>query len=441
MTKSKLLSIIYKKEPLKVPKKAAFNRYKALLIHINDGVTYYRHMMPVNYLSRIWWSFAHTKFDWGKTDWDGLGEDYGHTDKDVDKLVRSVDLIVSQRNDVPMYIAQGQLTQAHYKIPWVYDTDDNVHAIQPSNMGFGSYNPTSRHPHWAMLALESAFAVTVSTENLKKVYEKTNKRIYVLPNGVDFERWDAVKPEPKPEGEIRISMVLSGSHGDDMAEIDHVLCAILEEYPDVKLYVMDAFKGSIFRKLSAKARKQLIWTEWVNPGDWSSWNKKMNFDIGLAPLLDNDFNRAKSNLRWLEYSAMSIPTIASDVEPHQCAKDGETIVLARDEAEWYDKLVEMIENEELRKKIGMQAYKVAKEKYDMNVLVKEYDRVYREIIRDFRKLYGEPKRDDKDWGVNQAAINTDIESFADDITEGNTGKRPHSTSRIKYPAPKRHKVK
>lgn len=44
---------------------------------------------------------------------------------------------------------------------------------------------------------------------------------------------------------------------------------------------------------------------------------KLNLDIALAPLEDNDFNRCKSNLRVLEYAAAGFPVIASDITPYR----------------------------------------------------------------------------------------------------------------------------
>lgn len=110
-------------------------KLQAYLMHINDGVGYYRHMLPIKYLNKLGWKFNMGPFDYGKTDW------VGHTVEQYDPICRSSDILITQRNDVPMYVANGELIQAAYKLPWVYDTDDNVHAIRPSNLGFKSYHP------------------------------------------------------------------------------------------------------------------------------------------------------------------------------------------------------------------------------------------------------------------------------------------------------------
>lgn len=358
-------------------------------MHINDGVTYYRHIMATKYLSRMGWKFQMGPYDHGKSDW------VGHTVEQYDPICRSSDILITQRNDIHVYIANGEIIQAAYKLPWVYDTDDNVHAIRPTNMGFKSYNPSTPNQQWAIMALEKAFALTVSTEELKRVYEKINSRIYVLPNGVDFELWDTFKRAKRNDGEIRIALVLSGSHFEDMKMIEDVVLEIIKAYPEVRFYIMDAYKGDYLKKLPKKHKHQVVWTKWVDPKDWIKTNKEWAFDIGLAPLTDNDFNRSKSNLRLLEYGAQGVATIASPVEPYKPICEAGLVKVAKNEAEWWDALVELIENPDKRIHYATALESHVRENFDMKDLAKLYDKTYREIIAEFREIYGEPHRSSK----------------------------------------------
>ena len=110
-------------------------------MHVNDGVSYHRHIAPISNLDE--WSFVHPRFDVEK-------EQQAHTKEQIHKLIteNQCSILVTQRNDLPDYIAGCQVLQAGYKIPWVYDTDDNVHAVRPSNPGFQSYNASSYNPQW-----------------------------------------------------------------------------------------------------------------------------------------------------------------------------------------------------------------------------------------------------------------------------------------------------
>ena len=46
---------------------------------------------------------------------------------------------------------------------------------------------------------------------------------------------------------------------------------------------------------------------------------QLDLDLAHAPLLDNPFNRCKSALKLIEFGALGIPVIASDVAPYQNA--------------------------------------------------------------------------------------------------------------------------
>ena len=41
-----------------------------------------------------------------------------------------------------------------------------------------------------------------------------------------------------------------------------------------------------------------------------------NPDISLAPVIDHDFNRAKSAIKWMEGTLMGAATIASNLNPY-----------------------------------------------------------------------------------------------------------------------------
>lgn len=81
-------------------------------------------------------------------------------------------------------------------------------------------------------------------------------------------------------------------------------------------------------------------------------------DIGLAPLLDEPFNRAKSELHWLEYAMAGAPTVAtafSGPGPYDVIRDGEDGLLARTTADWEGALRALAGSRELRAEIAGRA--------------------------------------------------------------------------------------
>ena len=107
----------------------------------------------------------------------------------------------------------------------------------------------------------------------------------------------------------------------------------------------------------------------------------LNFDIGIAPLLDSHFNRSKSNLKWLEVAAIKAPVVASDLVTYGNIKNGVTGYLARTEDDWYKYLSKLIKNDELRIEMGNNAYCDAKRNWSVPVITKKYADVLNKVLR------------------------------------------------------------
>ena len=94
----------------------------------------------------------------------------------------------------------------------------------------------------------------------------------------------------------------------------------------------------------------------------------LNLDIALAPLEDNEFNRCKSNIKWLEYSSCAVPGIYSDLPPYakdiQSGKDG--FLVGSSKKEWVQALEFLICNKKERIKIGYMAQQRVMEEFTLN---------------------------------------------------------------------------
>ncbi|MCX5522180.1 glycosyltransferase [Streptomyces bobili] len=80
------------------------------------------------------------------------------------------------------------------------------------------------------------------------------------------------------------------------------------------------------------------------------------WDVWCAPYRDTAFNRAKFPTKWLESSVLGIPLIASDIEPYRrVIRHGENGFLVRYEHEWGRLIKRLVDDPELRQRIGMTA--------------------------------------------------------------------------------------
>jgi hypothetical protein len=81
-------------------------------------------------------------------------------------------------------------------------------------------------------------------------------------------------------------------------------------------------------------------------------------DIGLAPLHDTPFNRAKSDIKYLEYSAVGAATIASPVAPYQASvrHDRGILVTPNTPEAWSRAILRLVEDTRLRQKLAVNAH-------------------------------------------------------------------------------------
>jgi len=104
-------------------------------------------------------------------------------------------------------------------------------------------------------------------------------------------------------------------------------------------------------------------------------------DIGIMPLPDDEWAKGKCGLKGLQYMALEIPTIMSPVGVNsEIIQDGENGFLASNENEWLNKLSLLIENEDLRNKLGKAGRKTVEEKYSVEANKQKYLDVFNSIL-------------------------------------------------------------
>jgi glycosyltransferase involved in cell wall biosynthesis len=78
-----------------------------------------------------------------------------------------------------------------------------------------------------------------------------------------------------------------------------------------------------------------------------------SFDVGLYPIVEDNWSVGKSGFKAIQYMAVGVPFVASPVGA--CADIGElnfTHLLARSEDDWYQALAQLLDDENLRLRMG-----------------------------------------------------------------------------------------
>lgn len=104
-------------------------------------------------------------------------------------------------------------------------------------------------------------------------------------------------------------------------------------------------------------------------------------DIGIMPLPDDEWARGKCGLKGLQYMALGFPTIMSPVGVNsEIIQDGQDGFLASTEAEWVAKLSRLIDDADLRQRMGQAARRTVVERYSLAAWKDRYVNYYNELI-------------------------------------------------------------
>jgi glycosyltransferase involved in cell wall biosynthesis len=286
--------------------------------------------------------------------------------------------------------------QALHDKPMLVDMDDNYIDVPPWNEAFASFGPGSSHRKLAMEMLRIANGVIVATPHLKTIYEPYNRNIHLVENSLDLTEWDELSI-PRHQ-KIRIGWIGGRSHVRDLLIVTPILRDILQKYPKTHLYLINSglknYSKFTGRPDEFEGIPNVYYSDRsVSINLYPRFMAHFKFDIGLAPLEDCNFNRSKSNLRWLEYSALKIPTIATDISHfNQTVTTGETGILipGNDTDAWHRALEEFIGNEDFRSHVGQNAYRTIKQRFNLRKNAGAYLRLLRDIASHGSLIPGDP---------------------------------------------------
>jgi glycosyltransferase involved in cell wall biosynthesis/SAM-dependent methyltransferase len=208
------------------------------------------------------------------------------------------------------------------------------------------------------------FAVA-ATEPLRAAVQRTfpHIRCFINPNGlndIQLKQADQALQINKLGADQQIVRIayLSGTptHNRDFKECVRALERVLETYAYARLMLVGHLdSGEEFARFGERI-------EFHRPVPWQDLPRLIRrVDINLAPLeLDNPFTECKSSLKYFEAALLGVPTVASDLEPYRKSiAHGENGYLCRTEEEWFRCISCLIEDPNLREKMGSMARKDA----------------------------------------------------------------------------------
>jgi hypothetical protein len=119
----------------------------------------------------------------------------------------------------------------------------------------------------------------------------------------------------------------SSSHLRDLATITPQIAALMRTRPSLHFETLGLPAPDVLKAEFGDRIRQYGFTSTYS--DFLTRLYEVRWDLGMAPLVRDDFNQSKTFTKFIEYTASGIPTLAEDIAPYShLARDHRAIALA-----------------------------------------------------------------------------------------------------------------
>jgi glycosyltransferase involved in cell wall biosynthesis len=283
----------------------------------------------------------------------------------IDYFDEPADVVIVDRlwrPDVNMALAKRlvhSLKRAGARL--IYNLDDDLLSLPPNAQGW----PSREHKDIVRFFLENADAVLVTTERLARHLQGHCQRLTVLTNALDerliANAGIAGSRVRRADTKVVIGIMGTRTHLQDLRLIIPALREVYGEYAEKVEFQCVGVADSLdikaaFGDIPVRIIQPLPHEE-EYPLFMLWFTSEVAWDIALAPLVANHFNRCKSDIKLLDYAAIGAAGIYSDLEPYRAViHRAEAGLLVENTADaWVEALQTLIEDEHARERLSVNA--------------------------------------------------------------------------------------
>lgn len=290
------------------------------------------------------------------------------------------DVMVIQRNN--SYATELLKKAKKHAIKVVYEVDDDLVDLSPENPSYIYINENKEN---IVKLVENADKITVTTTELKNRFLDYGYDNVEIIRNYFIDELFPLNPFKNNETKfLKIGYFGTLTHDSDLELIHNVILRVkdylLKENINVELEVVG---GAVNNAQDWYSVKKLPFYP-MPMSNFMKWlNNNVNWDVGIAPLVYNEFNKCKSELKYIEFSSLGVPVVASRIEGYEEAiDDGVDGYLATSENEWVSKLVTLLEDSVLRNGMVNNAHDNILKNYSLKSRVEQWDAVFKSLIND-----------------------------------------------------------
>ncbi len=244
------------------------------------------------------------------------------------------------------------------KTPVVYDFDDAIFTTDITERNFVNRVVRWRNGRKLPAMLKSASHVVVENEYTRAYAERYCPNVTTITGPIDTNRYCPSEKNGSSNGSLTLGWIGSPTTEKYLEAIRRPLEAVGHRFPSVRLLLIGAPKFTV-RGLPTEHRG------WDMDREVADLQR---FDIGLMPLTDDAWTRGKGGYKLLQYMAVGIPAIASPVGINRVLVEDEVNGFqANSEKEWTHQLFRLIEDTDLRRRMGEEGRRRMERDYALSV--------------------------------------------------------------------------
>lgn len=283
-----------------------------------------------------------------------------------DYLLEYNTILVQRLHDWESYYMLKRLKDAGKRI--IYDIDDDLFDIPDDN-------PVSKiigrdEMVAAVACMKLADEVTTTTDVLQQRLMGLidGRTPIVIPNALDpYDNWTPTPVTGSPDEWKRIFWQGGATHAEDWMECAEAVDMVMQEKKDVRLVIMGFLPPIVSQYLKKPYWKGRVeYLGFNDPETYFEIVHHIRADVGIAPLRSVNFNFGKSPIKFLEYSVIGMPTVASGIPPYApVIEDDEDGFLAYDKEVWFNSIMTCLSDNKKRLDVVEKARKKIRDDFDV----------------------------------------------------------------------------